>query len=197
MPDSPTRRLVAWAAGVAVLAVLGMLLLHGRGAGAPAAGPPIRLHDSSGGGSGGRVFVHVAGLVRRPGVYTLRAGSRVADAVRRAGGARRHADLSAVNLAAKLEDGRQVLVPRRTPAGAAPATAAVPGTPGAPPAAPVDLNTATLEQLDTLDGVGPVTAQKILEYRQQHGGFGSIDELGQVPGIGPKRLAALRDHVRV
>jgi competence protein ComEA len=201
MPDSPARQLAAWAVGVAVLAVLGVLLLRGGGSGGGGGGgraaAAIRVEDDSGGGSGGRVFVHVAGEVRRPGVYTLHAGSRVADAVRRAGGARRHADLSAVNLAARLEDGRQVLVPRRTPAGAPPATAAAPGTPGAPAAVPVDLNTATLEQLDTLDGVGPVTAQKILEYRQEHGGFGSVDELGEVPGIGEKRLAALRDHVRV
>lgn len=201
MPDSPVRQLVPWLAGVAVLAVLGMLLLHGGGGGgggsSGGSAAPIRVQDDSG-GSGGRVFVHVAGEVRHPGVYTLGAGARVADAVRRAGGARRHADLSAVNLAAKLEDGRQVLVPRRAPAaGAGEPAVAAPGTPGAPPAAPIDLNTATPEQLDTLDGVGPITAQKIIEYRQEHGGFGSVDELGQVPGIGEKRLAALRDHVRV
>jgi competence protein ComEA len=204
MPDSTSRQLAAWVAGVVVLAVLGVLLLRGGGgdgggAGAPPAGA-VRLQDDSGSGTGGRVFVDVAGEVRRPGVYTLRSGARVADAVRRAGGARRRADLSAVNLAAKLEDGRQVLVPRRTPVaggGGLAGPAAAPGTPGAAPAVPINLNTATLEQLDTLDGVGPVTAQKILEYRQEHGGFGSVDELGQVPGIGDKRLAALRDHVRV
>jgi competence protein ComEA len=141
--------------------------------------------------------VHVAGAVHRPGVYRLRAGARVVDAVRRAGGARRGADLSAINLAQKLEDGRQVLVMKRAPGGAVAAGPGVPGLPGTAPAPPVDLNTATLEQLDTLDGVGPATAQKILEYRQEHGGFGSVEELGQVSGIGPKRLAALRDHVRV
>jgi competence protein ComEA len=129
-------------------------------------------------------------------VYTLRAGSRVADAVERAGGPRAGADLSAVNLASKLEDGRQVLVPRRVGGGVA-AGAAVSGGPGDAPAQPIDLNTATLEQLDTLDGVGPATAQKILAYRTEHGGFGSVDELNQVPGIGDKRMAALRAHVRV
>jgi competence protein ComEA len=197
MPDMPPRQLAAWAAGLAAMAIVGFVLLRG-GAPPRAATPPaaITVRDEAGGESGGRVLVHVAGAVRRPGVYTLRAGARAADAVERAGGARAGADLSAVNLAAKLEDGRQVLVPRRPPGGGAAPVAAAPGT-AAAPATPVDLNTATLEQLDTLDGVGPATAQKILDYRQEHGGFDSVDELGQVPGIGEKRLAALRDHVRV
>jgi competence protein ComEA len=202
--DTPPRNLVAWAAGLLVLAVLGVLLLRGGGGAPPPAsvGTPITLHDDAGGapaggaGGGGRVFVHVAGAVRRPGVYTLRAGARVADAVERAGGARPAADLSAVNLAAKLEDGRQVLVPRRGPAVGTSAGASTAAAPGAP-TAPVNLNTATLEQLDTLDGVGPATAQKILAYRQEHGGFSSVEELGQVSGIGEKRMAALRDHVTV
>jgi competence protein ComEA len=199
--DASPRQLAAWIGALLLIAILGVVLLR-REPAAPAAGPApaIRVGDETGGGSGGRLFVHVAGAVRRPGVYTLRAGARVADAVQRAGGPRRRADLSAVNLASRLEDGRQVLVPRRGPAGAGAAggpTSVVPGAAGTFPAAPIDLNTATLEQLDTLDGVGPVTAQKILEYRQEHGGFGSVDELGQVPGIGDKRMAALRDHVRV
>jgi competence protein ComEA len=200
VPEPPLRQLAIWAAGLVAIAVLGFLLLHRGGpsasAGAAVGGsrpPAIRVHDDA--GPGGRIFVHVAGAVRRPGVYTLRAGARVADAVERAGGARAGADLSAVNLASKLDDGRQVLVPRRVGAGA---VAALPGaTSPAAPAPPIDLNTATLEQLDTLDGVGPATAQRILDYRTQHGGFGSVDELGQVSGIGDKRLAALRDHVRV
>jgi competence protein ComEA len=123
----------------------------------------------------------------------MRAGARVDDAVRRAGGALPRADLTQVNLAAKVEDGRQILVPRRISA-SVPAPAAS-GTPQ--PGVPLNLNTATLEQLDTLPGVGPATAQKILDYREQHGGFGSVEELGQVPGIGDVRLAALRDLVRV
>jgi competence protein ComEA len=160
---------------------------------------------------GGRVTVHVAGAVRRPGVYVLPPGARVDDALRRAGGSRGRADLTAVNLAAKLEDGRQVLVPERAvapaPAGGSsvaggpaarggPDTSAVPGSPSAP-AAPVNLNTATLEQLDTLDGVGPGIAQRILDYRRQHGGFARVEELGEVPGIGPKRLATLTPLVTV
>jgi competence protein ComEA len=199
--ETPPRQLLAWAAGLAVVVLLGLWLLH-RQPDAPAdaslnGGAPIRVQDDAG-GPGGRVLVHVAGAVRRPGVYTLRSGARVADAVERAGGARKGADLSAVNLASKLEDGRQVLVPKRVAGGAAAAVAA-PGGAAAPgvPAQPIDLNTATPEQLDTLDGVGPATAQKIIDYRTEHGGFGSVDELDQVSGIGEKRLAALRDHVRV
>jgi competence protein ComEA len=142
------------------------------------------------------VVVHVAGAVREPGVYRLRSGARVDDAVGRAGGATSRADLSQVNLAAKVEDGRQVLVPRRVTAAAAAmsgGSAAVPATPGVP----LNLNTATLEQLDELDGIGPATAQQILDYREAHGGFGSVEELGQVSGIGEKRLASLREQVRV
>ena len=129
--------------------------------------------------------VHVAGAVRRPGVYRLPARARVVDAVRRAGGARRRADLAALNLAAKVEDGRQVLVPLRGAGGAAGGEVAE--------GVPLNLNTATAEQLDELDGVGPAMAASILKYREEHGGFGSIEELGQVSGIGEKRLAALRD----
>jgi competence protein ComEA len=164
-----------------------------RGAGAAAA-PPATVSVRRAGG--GRVTVHVAGAVRHPGVYRFPAGARVNDALRRAGGPRAHADLDAVNLAAKLDDGRQILVPLR--AAAAPGLAAVPPA-GATtaPAAPVNLNTATLEQLDTLDGVGPGIAQRILDYRAQHGGFRRVEELGEVPGIGAKRLATLTPLVTV
>ena len=195
MPDTPRHVLALWALGLVAVALLGWRYL-GRESGAPApAAPAIRVGDAGGGGSS-RVIVHVAGAVRRPGVYRLPARSRVVDAVRRAGGARARADLSALNLAAKLEDGRQVVVPLRAPAGALGAVAGA-GTPGAVPAAPVDLNTATPEQLDQLDGIGPGMAGRILEYRKEHGGFGSVEELGQVPGIGEKRMAALREKVRV
>jgi competence protein ComEA len=137
----------------------------------------------------------VAGAVRSPGVYRLREGERIQDAVRRAGGPRAGADLNAINLAAKVADGQQVVVPRR---GAAVATAIGAAAPdGGPAAPPVSLNSATAEQLDTLDGVGPATAAKILDWRRQHGGFRSIDDLGEIPGIGPKRLAALRTKVQL
>src|SRR3954468_16070317 len=162
----------------------------------PAARPDAGVRVESAGG--GEAVVHVAGEVRSPGVYRLGAGTRVEEALRRAGGPTRHANLDAINLAAKVEDGRQVIVPRRAgippAAGAAPAPAA--GGPSAP-AVPVNLNTAGADELGTLDGVGPATAQKILAYRQEHGGFGSIDELDQVPGIGEKRLAALPPPVTV
>jgi competence protein ComEA len=142
-----------------------------------------------------RSVVHVVGAVHDPGVYRLAAGGRVEDAIERAGGATGGADLQAVNLAAKVADGQQIVVPRR----ASPAAAAAPGATAAPGAAsgPVNLNSATAEQLDTLDGVGPATAQKILEYRTAHGGFASVDDLAQIAGIGPKRLEALRAQVTV
>jgi competence protein ComEA len=133
------------------------------------------------------VVVDVVGAVRRPGVLRLPGGSRVLDAVRKARPAR-GANLAALNLAARLADGEQVVVPGRgvtvVPAGGATA-----------PDAPVHLNSATLEQLETLDGIGPSLAQRIIDYRTEHGGFRSLDELDQVSGIGPARMAALRGHV--
>jgi competence protein ComEA len=202
MPEGISRsQLAAYAAVALAVALLGVRYLRSSGSSEPLpAAAPVRLESADGGRAA--VLVHVAGEVRRPGVYRLRAGSRIADAVRRAGGATARADLSAVNLAAKAEDGRQVLVPRRAPpggaaAGAAPPSAAPGGPAAGPPAQPVNLNTATLEQLDTLDGIGPGLAQAILEFREENGGFGSVEELGQVPGIGEKRLASLREQVTV
>jgi competence protein ComEA len=140
------------------------------------------------------VVVDVVGAVRRPGLYRLADGSRIADAVARAGGATRKAELAQVNLAAPLADGEQVVVPRRGSAAAA-APAAAGGGDAAAPSAPIQLSTATLEQLDSLPGVGPATAQKILDYRTKHGAFSSVDELDAVSGIGPKRLEQLRELV--
>ncbi len=137
------------------------------------------------------VVVDVAGAVRRPGLYRLRQGSRIADALARAGGATRRADSTLVNLAAPLADGEQVLVPARTGAGALAAT----GAGLSSSSAPVDLNTATVEQLDALPGIGPVTAQKIVDYRQQHGPFTAVDDLDAIPGIGPSRIDTLRGLV--
>jgi competence protein ComEA len=144
-------------------------------------------------GAAGEVTVDVAGKVRRPGVTTLPAGSRVVDALRRAGGARAGVDLSSLNLARVLVDGEQILVGRGAPGGgiAAGASTAAPD----PVGALVNLNTATEAQLDTLPGVGPVTAQKILDWRSAHGAFTSVDELLEVDGIGDKTLADIAPHV--
>lgn len=193
MPDLDPRRVALLAAVALAVVVIGVRGLGGGGGpGAPpAATLPVQPSPSAT-GEGGQVTVHVAGAVQHPGVYRLRRGERVDDAVRRAGGPARRADLSAVNLAAVVEDGRQVLVPTRAPAGSAAGTTSASATP-----AKVNLNTATPEQLDTLAGVGPATAAKILAFREQHGGFGSVEELGDVPGIGEVRLEALRDLVTV
>lgn len=139
-----------------------------------------------------RLVVHVVGAVRNPGLYRLDEGSRVADALALAGGAGEKADLAAVNLAAPLADGTQVVVPRRGEAAAG--VAAEPGRPAAA-AGPLRLSTATLAELDALPGVGPVTAQRIVDYREAHGPFRSVDELDAVPGIGPARLEQLRELV--
>ncbi|MEA2313015.1 MAG: competence protein ComEA [Solirubrobacteraceae bacterium] len=204
MPELTPRQLALGA--LALLALVGLGAWYSSHSGAAARAPLATapaLKVSGGAGSAAVVVVHVAGAVRDPGVYRLKSGSRVDDAIARAGGARPRADLSALNLAAKLEDGRQVLVPLRPPAGgaaAAPTASGPAGTttsPGAAPAVPLNLNTATAEQLDALDGIGPATAAHILQYRQEHGGFGSVEELDQVSGIGEKRMETLRRQVRV
>jgi len=181
------RRLAAGALLLAlVLFVGGRHLVHAGTAAQATPSPstvPIRAD------SGPELVVHVVGAVRRPGLYRMAPPARVDDAVRRAGGATRKADLSLINLAAPLADGTQVVVPLRMVASAGGAAA---GGSGSAPG-PVHLNTATLEQLDSLPGVGPVTAQKILDYRQKHGAFSSLDELDAIPGIGPARIAQLRD----
>jgi len=197
MPEITPRQLAVCLAGALVALALGVSQLR-RAAGEPAVAArpaaPLAVRDDD----GGRVVVHVAGAVRRPGVYKLASGARVSDAVARAGGARPRADLGALNLAAKLEDGRQVLVPDHVAApgaGGAAAVSAAGATVEGADAPPVNINTATLEQLDTLTGVGPATAQKILDYRRQQGGFGSIEELDEISGIGEKRLATMREEV--
>jgi competence protein ComEA len=150
-----------------------------------------------------QVVVHVAGEVRHPGLVELAAGSRVADAVEAAGGATRRAVTSSVNLARPLVDGEQVVVLGR---GDGPVVAA-PGPPGAGvpgggtsaggTSGPVNLNTASLEQLDALPGIGPVLAQRILEWRSANGRFTTVEELGEVSGIGDATLADLRPAVTV
>jgi competence protein ComEA len=183
------RALVALVLLVAVLALAGRAYLRPSHAAVP---PPLRVPLHAAAPSGPKqVYVDVVGAVRRPGLYRVRPGARVADAVAHAGGPTRKAELQLVNLAALVADGEQVVVPQR---GAGGLPAAV-GAAGSAPTGPVHLNSATLEQLDALPGVGPVTAQKIVDYRTQHGGFGSVDDLDAVPGIGPSRLADLRPLV--
>lgn len=196
VPGNRTRSLALYAVILAFVALVGARWLH-RDSNAP-------RPDASDGraaievraDAGERATVHVAGEVRRPGVYRLRSGARVHEAVMRAGGPTARADTTQVNLAAKVEDGRQILVPARVDAhgngSPAIATGVSPSS-----AVPVNLNTATLEQLDGLDGIGPATAQQILDYRDANNGFGSVEELAEVPGIGDKRLASLREQVRV
>ena len=201
MPAVSRPQLVAYAVAALVVLALGVRFMQGQAhsaaapapAGASAAAPAsaaVRIEPRR----ATVALIHVAGAVRSPGVYRLREGERIQDAIRRASGPRPGADLNAINLAAKVADGQQVVVPRRGAAAAAVVGAAAPGGPAQPP---VSLNTATAEQLDTLDGVGPATASKILDWRRQHGGFRSIDDLGEIPGIGPKRLAALRGKVQL
>lgn len=181
--------LVVYAAAALAVALIGARYL--QSAAAESGGGGFKQAYSGGGSSGATgpaqvqkfqsLIVYVSGAVRRPGVVRLRDGDRVGDAIDAAGGARSSANLEAVNLAARLADGQQVTVPRDVAGGM--------GASGA--TGPISLSTATLEQLDTLDGVGPGLAQKIIDYRTQHGGFRSVDELGEVPGIGEKRLESL------
>jgi competence protein ComEA len=196
-------KLVTYAAAALLVVAIVMRLHAHDGAGHA---PPVSLGgapasprtpgatpaSSPGASSGSReLWVDVAGAVRRPGLYKVPAGSRVAAAVERAGGVSRRGDEAGVNLAAPLRDGQQVIVPRR---GAAPAAGPdVAG--GAASAGPISLSQATEAQLESLDGIGPALAGRILDYRRQHGGFRSIDELKEVSGIGDKRFAALRKSV--
>jgi len=139
------------------------------------------------------VVVDVAGKVRHPGVVHLPPGSRVVDAIDAAGGTKPGAPTGALNLARVLIDGEQIVVGASTAPAAVPPSGAA--SPGAPTGSTVSLNTATEEQLDTLPGVGPVLAKRILDYRTQHGGFRTVDELRDVTGIGPKRFADLKPEV--
>ncbi|MFE6162005.1 helix-hairpin-helix domain-containing protein [Streptomyces sp. NPDC056486] len=162
-----------------------------EGGGRPAAGA-----GGVPGASGGGIVVDVSGKVRSPGILRLPAGSRVADALKAAGGVRPGADTDGLNRARLLIDGEQVAVGAPAAAPAVPGAEAGAGPTGATPAAQVGLNTATAEQLDELPGVGPVLAEHIIDYRTEHGGFRSVDELREVNGIGDKRYADLQNLVR-
>jgi competence protein ComEA len=189
MPDLSRSQLLVYGAIAVALLFVGARAIRAEGGADPAFG----ASSAAGGGvtvasgQGSDLVVDVTGAVARPGVYRLPAGSRVDDAVQRAGGARAGATLEAVNLAARLADGQQVVVPRQGAAGAA----AAPDSEGGP----IGLGTATLGQRDTIDGIGPVTARKIVEFRDQHGGLASVEQLDQVSGIGPATMEALRDRL--
>lgn len=191
-------QLVVYAAVALALLLVGARAIRGEGAteSSFAAASGGGGGGGAGGGSfsisgaGGEVVVDVTGAVRDPGVYRLPAGSRVNDAVKRAGGAAPGAELEAINLAARLADGQQVVVPKRVPGGGASAPAAA-GEEG-----PISLGTATVEQLEEIDGIGPVTAADIIKFRDEHGGLSSIDQLDQVSGIGPATMESLRARLQ-
>jgi competence protein ComEA len=208
--DQRRRSLIPYLVGAVVLVLLAMRAFAASGGGET---PAVAL-DGAGaqppqtGRPGGRIWVHVAGAVRRPGLYRVAPDSRAGVVVEAAGGLARRADARSINLAATVRDGQQIVVPARGERPAAPAGGEAPpaGQLGAPPGAPgsglpgaggakVKLSTATVEQLDALDGIGPTLAQRILQWRDAHGGFRSVDQLRQVDGIGEKRFEALRAAV--
>ena len=193
------RRVLVGALVAAVVLLLGArFLLHGPAASGTLERPIVGAAEAGGAAEPAasvstRLVVYVVGAVNRPGLYRVASGSRVADAVAKAGGLTRKADPAGVNLAAPVADGEQLVVPARLPVEVA-------GAQGAPVAGgasvgPVQLSVATVEQLDSLPGIGPVTAQKIVDYRTAHGAVRSVDELDEVPGIGPSRVEQLRGLV--
>lgn len=192
MPEWSRSQIAVYGAVAAALLLLGARAIRAEGESGG-----LSTSFSSGGGElkvesgGGDVVVDVTGAVARPGVYRLPAGARVTDAVDRAGGATGGAQLEAINLAARLADGQQVVVPRRGPAGTSLAPAA-----GSVEEGPISLGTATVEQLDTIDGIGPVTAGDIVQFREEHGGLSSVEQLDQVSGIGPATMESLRARLQ-
>ena len=195
MPQISRGRALAYgAAALVVLALGGRFVLDSGGGGGRQveAGASAVLEAEP--APSRRLVVHVVGAVLHPGLYELEEGSLVDDAIAKAGGPKPKAALELVNLAAPVADGQQIVVPARQATGAR-GEAVAAATPAA--TSPIHLNTATLEELDSLPGVGPVTAQKILDYRAAHGAFRSVDELDAIPGIGPARLEQLREVVQL
>ncbi len=182
-----TQALLAVVPVAALLGVAGSRIAASGTSQGPREARPIAVVDP-GAAPQARIVVHVVGAVRRSGLYRIRDGSRVADAIARAGGPTRRADLASVNLAAPVVDGQQVVVPRRGPPGSA-------AVGGAAAGAKVSLSSATVEQLDELPGIGPVTAQKIVDWRATHP-LRSVDDLDAIPGIGPARVEQLRELVQ-
>ncbi|MET8151838.1 ComEA family DNA-binding protein [Actinoplanes sp. NPDC005259] len=210
----PGRRGVRALAAVAVVVVLVAALLAWRArprvdpvappgidpvaAGAPFAGDGTAAAGAAPSASGpAQVVVAVGGKVRKPGLVQLPAGARVADALRAAGGADPGVDVAPLNLARKIADGELIMVGVTPPPGAVPAGPAGAAGPGSPAGGPINLNTATLADLDGLPGVGPVLAQRILEARDAQGGFRAVTDLRKVEGIGTARFEQLKDLVTV
>ena len=192
VPQLPGRRVII---GLAVLAAVG--LVGGYGVAMRARPKPAKVTLSAPDGTdaprGRKVFVHVGGAVRTPGLYELAMGARVDDAVRAAGGVLEDADLDALNLAARVKDGEKVLVPTESGEGEPAAGSAGGGEQGGL----LNLNTASVSDLETLPGIGPALAQRILDYREKNGGFRAVEDLLEVPGIGAKKFEELREHVTV
>lgn len=183
------------AIGLVVLLVGLNSIRSGKSASEPPAGPGTvqKMQEDAGfriDGGSRKLVVDVSGAVRRPGVYRFTQGDRVVDAIRRAGGASPGAAVAGINRAATLSDGQQVVVPASAPGGSRGNETGPASGPG--PDVPVSLGAATREQLEQIDGIGPVTAEKILEFRDSQGGLASIEELDQVSGIGPVTMESLR-----
>lgn len=166
-----------------------------EGSAAPAASGSAAPSASGSVAPAAVVIVDVAGWVRKPGVYEFPAGARVIDAVEEAGGPREGAELTLLNLAAPLTDGQQILVPKEGEAQAVPVTGGTAGT-GAPGGL-ININTADATAFEALNGIGEVLAGAIVQYRDEHGPFTSVDQLEEVPGIGPATLEEIRSQVTV
>ena len=191
LPEISRRQAIVVCVLALVLLVTAGKLLGARQPVAQKRAARVKLVAAAG-GSRAQLLIDVSGAVHRPGVYKLPTGSRVNDALLEAGGATGKADLTLINRAATLTDGQQVLVLEKVSAASA---ATAPSGSAATAAAPIHLNSATAEQLDELPGVGPATAERIIEYRTTNGPFKTVDELDSVSGIGPAKLADLRDLV--
>ena len=198
MPELSRSQLFVYGAVAIALLLVGARAIRAESGGEALGASAAFSSDATSAGAvsfdstGPGLVVDVAGAVQDPGVYRLPEGSRVVDALARAGGPSGDAMLEAINRAARLVDGQQVVVPKRVAGGAAGTGL----TGAAPEAGPISLGTATVEQLDTIDGIGPVTAQKIVEYRDQHGGLASVDQLDEVSGIGPATMESLRARLQ-
>jgi competence protein ComEA len=193
MPELSRSQIVVYGAIAVALLLVGARAIRAEGSGSSYSSSSSSSSAGelsvSGSGGGPDVVVDVTGAVRRPGVYRLPAGARVIDALKRAGGVARGGAVEAIDRAARLADGQQVVVPEAGPGGSVAATAST-------EEGPISLGSATVEQLDTIDGIGPVTAEKIVEYRDQHGGLASVDQLDDVSGIGPATMESLRARLQ-